>query len=312
MSNERPERGVTRLTRHILWLFETLLIIFPLLILGLLPRRLSARFGEIAGICLFRIFSDKRRIALKNIEIAVKGGLAIKETPEQVTKKHFINLGRSLAEVSMIILGRDKTLRDIVFEGIDEYESALKKGRGVILITGHCGNWELVSLAKSWKGMPFSPVARALNNPYLNCCVESLRTRYGNKVIYKKGALKEILTILNNGGVAGLIIDQSVTESEAVVIEFFGEKVYAMKTPALIAMKTGAAVVPVFVNYLGNGRHRFKFHKEIPLKITGDKEEDVIFNTKAFMKKIEDYIKENPSEWLWIHRRFKLSRGRRY
>lgn len=311
----RPERtavGKTHAVKHLLWLFETSLILIPLLPLGILPRRISTMLGESLGSGLFFIFKDKRRIALKNIEIAVRGGLNITEPPEKIVKQHFINIGRSIAEVSMLMLGRRAILEDIVFEGMDVYEEAMAKGRGVILITGHCGNWELTSFAKAWKSLPSASVARPLNNPYLNRCIEHLRTRHGNRVINKKGALKEILAILKKGGSVGLLMDQSVVENEAVDVEFFGEKVHAMKTPALLAMKTGAAVMPIFINYLGNGKHRIKCYKEIPLRITENKEDDVIFNTQIFTKIIEAYIKENPSEWLWIHRRFKLSHGRRY
>lgn len=312
MMPERPAADNARFARHILWLLETLFILAPVFILGVLPRKISVRTGEFIGSIFFFIFREKRRIALKNIQIAVKGGLVITEAPETLVKQHFINLGRSIAEVSMLMLGRKAILKDIVFEGIEEYEEAMSKGDGVILITGHCGNWELTSFAKAWRSLPSSSVARPLNNPYLNKCLEYLRTRYGNRVINKKGALKEVLTVLKNGGSVGLLIDQSVIENEAVVTEFFSEKVYAMKTPALLAMKTGSAVMPIFINYLGNGKHRLKCYKEIPLRITGNKEDDATFNTKVFLEQIENYIKENPSEWLWIHRRFKLSHGRRY
>lgn len=311
----RPEHTGVHIphpVRHLLWLFETFSVLAPLLILGILPRRVSTRLGELSGAAFSRIFKDKRRIALKNIEIAVKGGLDITETPEEVVRRHFMNLGRSIAEVSMLMTGRDAILKDIVFEGIENYEEAMAKGRGVILITGHCGNWELTSFAKAWRSLPSAAVARPLNNPYLNRFIEHLRTRHGNRVINKKGALKEMLAVLKNSGSIGLLIDQSVVDSEAVVVDFFGEKVNAMKTPALLAMKTGAAVMPIFINYLGNGRHRIKCYREIPLRITGSKEDDVIFNTQIFTEIIEAYIKENPSEWLWIHRRFKLSHGRRY
>lgn len=312
MRSEHTGADKPHFIKHLLWLFETSLIFIPILILGMMPRMISTRLGEFSGSVFFRIFKDKRRIALKNIGIAVSGGLAITGPAEEIVRQHFINLGRSIAEISMLMLGRRAILKDIVFEDIELYEEAMAKGRGVILITGHCGNWELTSFAKAWRSLPSASVARPLNNPYLNKCIEHLRTRHGNKVINKKGALKEILAILKKGGSIGLLMDQSVVENEAVIVEFFGEKVYAMKTPALLAMKTGAAVMPIFINYLGNGRHRLKCYKEIPVRITGSKEDDVIFNTQVFTRIIEAYIKENPSEWLWIHRRFKLSHGRRY
>ncbi|MFV1977705.1 MAG: lysophospholipid acyltransferase family protein, partial [Candidatus Scalindua sp.] len=293
-------------------LAETFLIFIFILSLGVLPRSLSLKVGEFLGLCLFFSIRGRRRIALKNIEIARKGGLKLPFSPERIVRMHFINLGRSISELSMLSLGKTSIMKDIVFEGIEHYNNAKAKGQGVILITGHCGNWELLSLGISWKGLTTSGVARTLDNPYLNKFMEYLRTKFGNKVIYKTGALKKIFAALKKGESAGILIDQSVVENEAVVTEFFGEKVYAMKIPALLARKTGAAVVPLFINYLGQGRHRIRFNEEIPLRITDNTEDDILFNTRIFTEQIEKYIKEHPSEWLWIHRRWKLTLGRKY
>ncbi|MBI4839447.1 MAG: lysophospholipid acyltransferase family protein [Nitrospirae bacterium] len=301
-----------RLMQSILRLIEAALCIFIMLIFGSLPKRLSLMAGEFLGLCLFFLLGKRRRIALKNIEIAQNGGLALSASPSKTVRSHFISLGRSFSELSLISFGRDSLMKDIAFEGAEHYKKAKEKGRGVLIITGHCGNWELLSLACSWNGFPLSVVARQLNNPYLNRFLERLRTKFGNKVVYKSGALKEVLGILKKGGTAGILMDQSVTENEAVITEFFGEKVYAMKIPALLAIKTGAAVVPIFIKYLGGGRHRAWFEEELKVMETEITEADAVSNTKFFLSCIEKYIKENPAEWLWIHRRWKLSHGRRY
>lgn len=298
--------------KRFLWLIEAFLCLVFVILLGLLPRAASLKIGEFLGLCIFFLLHNRRRIALKNLEIAERGGLKLPTTPRKIAQRHFINLGRSFSELSMIFLGRDSIFKDIVFEGIEHYTTAKVNGRGVIAITGHCGNWELLAIAKSWRSFPSSVVARELDNPYLNSFVEKLRTKFGNKIIYKTDALKEIITTLKKGETVGILMDQSVIENEAVVTEFFGEKVYTIKTPALLAIKTGAAVVPSFIYYLGKGRHRIRFEEEIPLRITGNTEDDIAFNTNVFSEHIERYIRENPSEWLWIHRRWKLTHGRRY
>lgn len=305
-------KSLRLVTESLLWLIEFLIALGILLPLRILPRWLSLKAGEFLGLCMFILLGRRRRIALKNIEIAQKGGLRLSNTPIKTVCMHFINLGRSLSELSMLLLGKESIMKDITFENIEHLIEAKARGQGVIFITGHCGNWELLALAPSWKGITLSVVARPLNNPYLNKFVKRLRVRFGNKVIYKSGALKEILSLLRNGECVGILIDQSVAEDEAVITEFFGEKVYTTKMPALIAMKTGAVVVPAFINYLGKGKHRISVGEEIKLRITDSPEEDVVFNTSVFSGYIERYIKENPSEWLWIHRRWKLSHGRRY
>jgi KDO2-lipid IV(A) lauroyltransferase len=298
--------------KRLLWLAEAFLCLAVVLPLGLLPRAVSIRIGETLGLCAFFIFRNRRRIALKNMEIVQKSGFKLPAAPEQIAKGHFINLGRSASELSMIYTGRIGIFKDIVFEGIDNYNNAQAKGKGIIAITGHCGNWELLSIANSWKSFTGSAVARRQSNPYINKWIENVRTKFGNKIIYKSGAIKEVLSTLRNGGSIGILMDQSVVENEAVITEFFGEKVYTMKIPAFLAIKTGAAVLPLFINYLGKGRHRIKFEKEVPIRISGNIEDDILVNTKIFSEYIEQYIKENPTEWLWIHRRWKLSHGRKY
>lgn len=297
---------------RVLWLTETLTVLFVVLPLGILPRRLSLKVGKFLGVFLFIISKNRRRIALKNIEIAQRGGLQLPTAPKETACMHFMALGRSFAELSMLLLGRRSIMSDIAFEGIENYKEAKLKGKGILFITGHCGNWELLPIATSWRGFTLSIVARPLNNPYLNKALEGLRSKFGNKVIYKSGAVREIIGTLKRGEDVGILIDQSVVEDEAVITEFFGEKVYSMKIPALLAIKTGAVVLPAFVNYLGKGKHRIWIGEEIKLVATGNIEEDVVFNTQQFSDYIERYIKENPTEWLWIHRRWKLSHGRRY
>jgi len=298
--------------KRLLWLAEAFLCLAVVLPLGLLPRAVSIRIGETLGLCAFFIFRNRRRIALKNMEIVQKSGFKLPATPKQIAKGHFINLGRSVSELSMLYTGRYSILEDIVFEGMEHCNTAKAKGRGVIFLTGHCGNWELLAIANSWKSFTGSVVARQQNNPYINKWIENVRTKFGNKIIYKTGAIKEILYTLKGNGAVGILMDQSVVESEAVITEFFGEKVYTIKIPAFLAIKTGASVVPVFINYLGNGKHRIRFKKEVPVRITDNTEDDILYNTKIFSEYIASYIKENPAEWLWIHRRWKLSHGRRY
>lgn len=305
-------KSLRLVAERVLWFTEALIGLFVVLPLGILPRWLSLKIGGLLGLCMFFLFNNRRRIALKNIEIAQRGGLRLSTTSLKTTGRHFINLGRSIAELSMLLLGRKSIMDDIAFEGIENYKEAKLKGKGIIFITGHCGNWELLAIAASWGGFTLSIVARPLNNPYLNKSLERLRSKFGNKVIYKSGAIREIMGTLKRGEDVGILLDQSVVEDEAVITEFFGEKVYSTKMPALLAIKTGAIVLPAFVNYLGKGKHRIWIGEEIKLRTTDNIEEDVVFNTQQFSDYIERYIKENPTEWLWIHRRWKLSHGRRY
>ncbi len=293
--------------RKIGWIIEVGLVSCLMSLFAVLPFRVSLSLGEFLGTLCSIPFKRRRSIALDNIKGTIdRGHLRIDSTPEDIVARHFANLGRSFAEISRVLLKKDRrVIENITFEGIEDYINARQRGKGVIFITGHCGNWELMAIAMAWKGYPVSVIARPLDNPYMDRVIGALRTRFGNKVISKWGALRGSLRALRAGETIGILIDQSVVPDEGVIIEFLGKKAYTTKMPALIAMKTGAAVIPAFINYLGDGRHKFSVGKEIGLQDTGNNEQDIIENTRRFSAYIEDYIRQTPSEWLWMHRRWK-------
>lgn len=276
-----------------------LLFSFPL---SLLPVKGGALLGQL----LYHVWKSRRAIALDNLRKCVDlGVLSLAQSPEEVIKENFRNLGRSFIEVVKIYFGRGRgTLRKTVIRGMEHFEKARAKGKGVIFITGHCGNWELLAIMSSYKVAPLSVVARPLNNPYLNTFLEKARSRYGNRAIYKKGALRAILATLKDGGLVGILMDQAVLPDEGYVISFLGRGAWTTKMPALLARKTGAPAVPVFIRRTGEG-HEITVHPEVSLSSNSNQEEAVREDTERFSSFIEDYIRENPSQWLWMHRRWK-------
>ncbi len=273
--------------------------------LALIPYRLSLRVGSALGVLGYSLWSSRRKIAIKNIEGCMKAGsIDSVVSPSALAKESFKNLGKSIMEIVRIYHGMGEViLKNTEIDGVEHYLSALKKGKGILLVTGHCGNWEVLALVSSYKVNPLAVVARAINNPYLNRLVERVRRKYGNRIIYKKGALREIIRELRRGGSVGILIDQSVLPSEGVKIPFLGRAAWTMRTPAVIAAKTGASVVPAFIQRTSTG-HKIKVYPEVEL-VEGTSEDSVVENTKRISSYVEGYIKENPSEWLWIHRRWK-------
>lgn len=283
--------------RRLLWLGELSIIIMVTLPFLFLP--LSS--GRILGLILYYLWRKRREIALENVRNACASG-AIKGEPERIVKRHFEELGKSAIEIVKIFYGRGKRIIDGVrFKGLENLEKARNKGKGIIYITGHCGNWELLALAASMKLNPLAVVARKLNNPYLNNLIERIRSRYGNKVIYKKGALKEIIKVLRGNGSVGILMDQAVLPQEGIVVNFLGRPAWTTKMPALLAEKTGSSILPAFVKREGKG-HVITIYPEVMLISNKKGIEENIRRLNLF---IEDYIKENPEQWLWIHRRWK-------
>jgi Kdo2-lipid IVA lauroyltransferase/acyltransferase len=292
--------------KRVLWFLEFLLLVFITLPIALLPYRVSLKAGEALGMLLYFLWAGRRKIAIENLRGAVsRGAITLRSSPEAEIRKNFRNLGKSFVEVLKIYYGLEGHIIDSVeVRGAENFRKAYEKGAGVILITGHCGNWELNALSLSVKLAKIHGVARRVDNPYLNRLVERTREKYGNSVIYKKGALKRILQALKRNEVVGILMDQSVLTSEGVLADFLGKKDYTMKTPAVIARKTGSPVVPVFIRRVNDG-HVVEIGAEITPDPSGDSELAVFNDTVHFSAAIEEYIRRNPSEWLWIHRRWK-------
>ena len=274
--------------------------------IAVLPFKLSIKCGEFLGIVVFHLWSSKRKIAIDNLQKAVDIiSVSITDSVENTIRQTFKNYGRSLAEVIKVYFGLGrKLIGSIEIYGIEHFHQAKAKGKGILCITGHCGNWELMALTASFKAENISAVARPINNFYLNKFVERVRLKYGNKLIYKRGALKEIISKLRDNQCVGILMDQSVLADEGYIIDFLGRGAWTTKMPALIARKTEAAVIPVFIHRTEKG-HCIKVHPAVKFSEATDKEQAVIEDTKKFSGFIEQYIKEHPTEWLWIHRRWK-------
>ncbi len=292
--------------RRVVYFLETILFIVLSVPIAIMPFRWSLKCGEILGRLLFYLWKHRRQIAINNIQASIDiGALKTINSPREIIKKNFENKGKVFVEAVKIFYGLDKKLfASVRIDGKENLEIAESKGKGVLFITGHCGNWELMAVAMSAKFKNISVVARPLNNPYLNKLVELSRRRYGNTIIYKKGALRPVIQTLKNKGYVGILIDQAVLADEGYLIEFLGRNAWTTKMPALIARKTGAAVVPAFIHRT-DGTHVIKIYPEVEISKSNEKDNAVIEDTKKFSKYIESYIQEHPSEWLWIHRRWK-------
>lgn len=293
--------------KRLKWLFEASFIVIFLFPFAILPLKISRKAGELFGFLLFHLWKKRRLTAIENIRKTIESS-ALKTTnsPETIALRHFKNLGIYLSEIAKIYFGFGSGIIERVkISGAENYNNSLIKNKGVLFFTGHCGNWELLPIAFGIKVSNISLVARAQNNPYLNLLVERVRAKYGNRVIYKKGALKAILYDLKHNLAVGILIDQAVLPEEGVMIDFMGRKAWTTKMPAIIARKTGCSVLPAFISGDEDGSHTINIYPEISLSKNGNLDEALLEDVKNFTGCIEEYIRQNPSEWLWLHRRWK-------
>ncbi|NTV50605.1 MAG: lysophospholipid acyltransferase family protein, partial [Geobacteraceae bacterium] len=297
--------------KQIIWVIQAALFYIFTLLVAMLPGCMTARAGKAIGRFLFNILHSRRSIAIDNIRRALPfmkrhpSWSGEFETAEEIALSTFMNLGTSIVEVCRLYHGKGDDMIDTMeVHGFENFQQAKDKGNGVLCVSGHCGNWELISLSfKRHLNENVWAIVKMQKNPYLNTIIEKMRMGYGNKVIYSKAALRPMLSVIKNNGVIGMLTDQAVFEENGALIDFLGRKAWANKAPVVIARKTGAPIIPVF-GHRENSRHVLEFHPEYTL--CGDhSEEGIRQDIQALARYLEDFVCTHPADWYWIHRRWK-------
>ncbi len=236
-----------------------------------------------------------RRIALQNLTMA---GYS---SPDEIADGIFQSISRLLATFARMPRLTPQNISALIrYEGLENFQTALARGKGVLVATAHLGNWELSAFAHAWMTAPMHIVVRPIDNPRLDTLVERYRGLSGNHIIEKKDAARGILKALKAGDAVGILIDQNTTLDQGVFIDFFGKKACAGTAFAKLAHHSGAAVVPGFALWSHEEqRYILRFYPEISM--TGDVAED----TQRVHSQLESVIRQYPDQWLWIHRRWK-------
>jgi KDO2-lipid IV(A) lauroyltransferase len=290
--------------RRALQIASALFIYLLCLPLALLPPKFGLKLGAVMGRVAFFLWRSRARVAIENIRLVQSKGYLQDYRPEDIARRAFENMGRSLVEIIKIYYGLgDSIVKGVQFQGLENYKNVQASGRPVIFITGHCGNWELLALATAYRIGRIYVMARRQNNPYINTMIERARTRYGNVVVYKKDGLRKVLKALRSGYPVGILMDQSVVRSEGLPVEFLGHEAWTLKSPVIITKKTGAALLPAFIKRQDTG-HVVTIYPEVEIS-EGTSDEVLKQDLRRLNTFFEEYIIENPAEWLWIHRRWK-------
>jgi KDO2-lipid IV(A) lauroyltransferase len=272
--------------------------------LGWLPRRLAVATGRGVGRIAYGLSDRLRRTGFRNLELAFPE--MDQRERERILRGCFTNLGRLLGEFSQFPSATPESLRRIVeCQGLENLEAAQAFGRGVILFTGHLGAWELSSFALSAFGYPLSFLVRRIDNPRVEEMIEETRTRFGNRSIDKRAAMRPMMRTLRAGGTLGTLVDLNTQPHEGIFVDFFGIPASTTSGLAALALRTGAAVLPVFVPW-DEKQQRFTLRIDPPLSIkpTGDQREDIRQLTSLFTSIVETYVRRYPEQWLWIHKRW--------
>lgn len=274
-------------------------------ILGILPRSLSRAFAIGLSQIIYLFHAKLRRVGMRNLE------MVFPEKPlaerKRILRGVFTSLGRQLAELCQFPRYTPENIDEVVvYDGLENYERAYARGKGVLFLTAHFGGWELSAFAHSLHGHWLHIVMRPMDNPYLDALIEHYRTMYGNKTVAKDDFVRGLLAAMKAGETVGILMDTNMTPPQGVFVDFFGIQACTASGLARIALRTDAAVVPGFTIWDESlGKYRLRFDRALELVRTGDLERDIIANTQMFTKVIEEYVREYPDQWLWVHRRWK-------
>ena len=274
-------------------------------LLGVLPRRVARGLGAGIGWTAFRLLGRLRRVGLRNLELAFpQMGEAERE---RTLRAVYRNLGYLLAEFCLMPgYTAESASRFIRYEGLENYLRARDKGKGVLVLTGHLGAWELSSFYHSLMGYPMAMVIRRLDNPLVDAFVNRIRCMHGNRVIHKDDFARGLIAAMRTGQTVGFLMDTNMTPPQGVFVPFFGVMACAASGMARVAAKTGASVVPGFLLWDESERkYVLRFGEELEVVHTGDAERDAVTNTARFTAVIEQYVRRYPEQWLWMHRRWK-------
>jgi KDO2-lipid IV(A) lauroyltransferase len=286
------------------------LLAYPILyLLSFLPPTWAVQFGKWAGALAFVVDARHRHIALVNLKAAFPDLRPSERWT--IGRKAFENLGKTILEIPGLARQKREDIQSrIRYLGVDrrEWIKAREEG-GALLLTGHLGNWEMMALSFGWQeeaNLAF--VARPLDNPYFDRWLTRLRTRSGNRIILKKGALGGVSRALRDRYFVGLLMDQGATGRDGVFVDFFGHLAGSSAALGLLASRFRVPVHPVYAirDPSGTGQ-TVCIGEEIPVARTGRKRDDIMENTQRFQKVLEEIIRKNPEQWFWMHRRWKKS-----
>jgi len=273
-------------------------------LVGALPRPLARAAGITIAWIVFFLHRKLRRVGMRNLQLAFPE--KSRRERKKILRGVFTSLGRQVAEVCLFPkYTRENVGKTVVYEGFENFERALARGKGVLFLTAHLGAWELSAFAHSLYGYPLNIVMRPLDNPYLDRLTCEYRTMHGNKAVDKDFA-RGLIAAMRKGETVGVLMDTNMIASQGVFVDFFGIQACTASGIARVALRTDAAVVPGFTIWdPALNKYRLRFDAAVKLVRTGNTESDVVANTALFTKIIEDYVRRYPDQWLWVHRRWK-------
>jgi KDO2-lipid IV(A) lauroyltransferase len=266
------------------------------------PLALSVgrRLGDLTALALPR----RRRVTHANV------AQAFPDLPDadrrRIARRAWQHLGMTAVEL-VRLLGRplQATLDELSFDGLEHLQAVMREHGRTLVLTAHLGNWEYLSAAARLAGYPLSVVVRPLDSPALDALAEAMRRKTGAALIDKRGALRPVLEALRRGGLVGILLDQNAARREGVFVPFFGRAASTSRSLALLSVRTGTPVVPIFIRRDAPGRHCVVIGPPLARPAVNDPEQAIVELTAQCTQAIESAIRSMPEQWLWSHDRWR-------
>jgi Kdo2-lipid IVA lauroyltransferase/acyltransferase len=301
-----PKRKATR--RYIRYTFVYWFVRFMIWFSNIVPRKFwLAICGTLGGVAYY-IAGETRRLTIKHLSIAFPE--KSKSEIRALAKSTFKMLGKNGGEIirSSRIQSLEQLNKVLVTHGYDNFQKAYAKGRGVIFLTCHLGAFDLQITNMALRGLNPNIIGTPLKDPRLNELLWNYRNAHGAIAIERGRETFRMIKILKSGGSVALLIDQD-TKVKTEFVNFFGKPAATPVGASVLAMKTGAAIVPTYVHLAEDGLQHMHILPEIPMRVSDNEKDDVLYNTQILTNFIEDTIRKYPDQWVWMHERWKTQPG---
>lgn len=257
------------------------------------------RLGRLAWLLL----GSRRRLAIENVSRTLDVG---PERAREIAGGAFVHFGRVFAEIlALPVYAQPQYEALFEVEGLEHLRTAAAAGRGTIVFSAHLGNWELVAQRQALAGHPVDLIQRPLTNPRIDALLRDWRQTCGNRVLPRSEAVRGAVRSLREGRCVALLIDQHASRPPRVMLDFLGRPAGVTSTLAWLSTRFEAPVVPVVSSPRADGGYRIVYHPPLEPPAAGPADERVFDLTRRAVRVMEDWIRQQPETWLWLHDRWK-------
>jgi Kdo2-lipid IVA lauroyltransferase/acyltransferase len=297
----KKRKAKKRIKYFLLYWFVRFMLAFA----NLMPRIWWLAFCGWLGKVAFALAGQYRTLTITHLGLAYAGKMSTRKI-YALARQSFIMLGKNAGDIfrSIKVQSLPELESFLTTSGFENFEKANAEGKGVIFLTCHLGAFDLQVTNMALRGLQPNIIGTTLKDPRLNELLVNYRGAYGAIAIERGKETFRLIKALKSGGAIAILIDQD-TKVKSVFVDFFGMKASTPVGAAVLAMKTGAAVVPTTVHLGADNKQHMEIFPALEVTNTGDEETDIVVNTQRFTAFIESQIRKHPEQWVWMHERWK-------